>query len=434
MTSNDYWLARWLDEHDIRGVRAAGRILKDKKHIEDLCASLSTAPTMATSLEEADETTIVAGRTIDLSGEMGCYDPKCLENDVDRLFSRVWHYFDIIAVTGLTPEYALYLLTNADDWSRERFLGFVENFFYVRQIGAEDMLLYHPKPHACTHHLRQHAKQLGVTSLLDEREAWVSSFSARAEIDELDRHDDHWHYVVLHPDLPHMANGVLRLRVRKGKTPKDAEVFGAVFDQFAANLVGDVGAAREMRAPLAAVAPIHEAMLSHTPTDPPSVQDAMFELRLPVVSGLTTKDLIKLRRENWQYFHAFSLRLKKAAREFILNAEGGMPPAAVARQIENDIIEPGLIEIRRNLRSSVDTLTYKSAVSLPVSAITTTIGLLDKLPMIAAGATAVIAAGSIGSFLIDYKKYLDDKREVRMEDMYFLWNVQRIADRATHQS
>lgn len=428
MTSDDYWLAHWLDEHDIRNLRAARQFLKDKKHIEDLCTSVSTAPTVATPLKEAEETTIVAGRTIDLSGELGCYHPECLQGDVDRLFSRVWHYFDIIVVTGLTPAYALHLLTDADDDSIERFLGFVENFFYVRRIGAENMLVYRPKPHACTFHLRQHAEQFGVASLLDKRETWISSFSARAEIEELDRHDDHWHYAVLHPDLQHTAYGELHLKVRKGKTPKDAEVFGAVFDEFAANLVGDVGAAREMRSPLAAATTVHGDMLSRTPTDPPSVQDAMFELRLPVASGLTTKDLIKLRKENWQYFDAFRLRLKKAAREFILNAEDGAPPADIARQIENDIIEPGLIEIRRNLRSSVDTLTLKSAVSLPVGTIATTIGLLDKPPMIAAGVLAAVATGGIGSFLIDYKKYLDDKRGVRTEDMYFLWNVQHISE------
>jgi hypothetical protein len=152
------------------------------------------------------------------------------------------------------------------------------------------------------------------------------------------------------------------LKGRKDRTPKDAEVFGGVFDEFAANLVGDVGAAREMRSPLAAAAAIHGDMLSRTPTDPPIVQDALFNLRLPVASGLTTKNLIKLRQENWQYFDAFRLALKMAAREFILNAKDGMTSADVARQIERDIIEPGLIEIRRNLRSSVDTLRVIQAV------------------------------------------------------------------------
>jgi hypothetical protein len=231
-----------------------------------------------------------------------------------------------------------------------------------------------------------------------------------------------------------LALGALRSRVRKGKTPKGVEVFGSVFDQYAASLVSDIGAAREIRSPLGAAASIHEDLLSGAPNDPPSVQDAMFNLSLPVISGLTTKELIKLRQENWQYFDAFRSALKTAAREFISEAKDEVPPASIALQIENDVIEPELIRIRRGLRSSVDTLTHKSAISLPVSAMATTIGLLDRFPMVAAGTAAVIAVGSMGSFLVDYKKYIDDKREIRISDMYFLWNAQRIADRATHRS
>ena len=289
---------------------------------------------------------------------------------------------------------------------------------------AEGMLVYRPKPHACAFHLRQHARQYSATELLEGREAWISSFSAEAKIARLERHDDHWHYVVFHPDIEHMAIGALHLPVPEAKAPKDTEVFGAVFDQYAANLVSDIGAARAMRSPLGAAASIHEALLSTSPAGPPRIQDALFNLSLPVISDLKTQDLIKLRQENWQYFDAFRSALKAAARELISNAKDGIPPAGVARQIETDVIEPELIRIRQVLRASVDSLTHKSAISLPVGAVATTIGLLDKFPMMVAGTAAVLATGGIGSFLVDYKKYIDDRREVRLSDMYFLWKVQ----------
>jgi hypothetical protein len=45
------------------------------------------------------------------------------------------------------------------------------------------------------------------------------------------------------------------------------------------------------------------------------------------------------------------------------------------------------------------------------------------------GGAAVVAAGGLGSFLLDYKKFVEEKREVMTSDMYFLWNAQRIARR-----
>ena len=431
-TGSDYWLARWLDDHELRNERDAQRFLEEPRHIEDLRAAASAARTTAEPLGGAEETTIVAGRTIDLSGKLGCYHPECLQRDVDRLFSRVWHYFDIIVVEGLAPTSMLSMLADQQGDFRERFLGFVKNFFYVRKIGAENMLVYREKPPACTLHLRQHAEQFAATNLLEERKSWVSSFSSDARIQSLDKHDDHWHYVVTHPNIEHMALGLVRNGSRSRK-PTKSQIFGAVFDEYAANLVSDIGAARTMLSPLGAAASIHEGLLSRAPVDDaPNVQDALFELDLPTISGLSAKDLIKIRQENWQYFDAFRLALKTAARDFIANAGDGVPSEDIARQIKDDVIEPELIKIRRELRISADSLTRKSAVSLPVGALATTIGLLDKFPLVAIGGAAIVTAAGIGSFLLDYKKYIDDKRGVLMSDMYFLWNAQRIASRAKH--
>jgi hypothetical protein len=428
MTSNGYWLASWLDENGIRSQRDARRFLKDPKHIEDFLATTSAIHPGAEALDGTDVTTIVAGTTIDLSGELGCYHHECLQKDVDRLFSRAWHYFDIIIVEGLTPIRAHSLFANGyDDNSLERFLAFVENYFYVRNIGAEDMLIYRQKPHACAVHLRQPAEQYGATSLLEEREAWVDSFSLEAEVTGLEQHEDHWHYVVIHPAIEHIALGAIHLENGAKREPSKSEIYGAVFDRYAAVLVSDIGAARSLHAPLGAAARIHEKLLSEASSDAPTVQDALFSLELPIISGLAAKDLIKIRQINWQYFDAFQLALRNAAREYVSNAADGTRPVDIASQIQSDIIEPELIRIRRELRASTDTLTGKSAVSLPLGSLATTIGLLDKIPLVVGSAAAVAAAG-IGSFLIDYKKYLDDKRGVLTSDMYFLWKAQRIAE------
>jgi hypothetical protein len=428
MTNSDYWLARWLDDHDIRDQRDAKRFLKDQKHIDDLLATVSSIRPNIDPINGADGTTIVAGKTIDLSGDLGCHHPDCLQKDVDKLFRRAWHYFDLIAVEGLTPARAQALLTSQPPDSPEGFLGYIENLFYIRSIGAEDMLIYRQKPHACADHLREYAEKFDATNILEEREVWIASFSANARIVQLKKHDDHWHYTLNHPSLEHTAWGVVASR--KARKPDESYVCGAVFDTYAAGLVSDIGAARLMRSPLGAATTVHEELLTEAPGRAPTVQDALFNLDLPVVSELPAKDLIKLRQENWQYFDSFRQALRAGASELVSKAAAGETSSTdIARQIKNDLIEPELIRIRRELRISADLLTRKASISLPVGSLATTVGLLDKSPLVAIGFGAFVSAASIGTLLNDYKKYVDDRRGVMMSDMYFLWDAQRVAYR-----
>jgi hypothetical protein len=429
VTDNDYWLARWLDEHGIRNKQSARRFLKDPRHIEDLRDTASAIPWDVEPLADRDKSTIVAGRTIDLSGELGCFSPKCMQGDVDTLFSRAWHYFDTIVVVGLAPQYAQYLLKDFSDHSLERFLAFVETFFYIRKIGAEDILVYRQKPPACVCHLQRRAEEYAATGVIEQRASWIESFAAEAKVSDLEQDGDHWHYAVTHPDMKHTSFGSICAHGRKGGKPGKAAIFGDIFDVYAGKLVSDIGTARTIQSPLGAASSIHAHLLSRAPMGAPSVQDALFELDLPVLYGVPAKDLIKIRQDKWQYFDAFRIALRSAANEFIANAPDGAQAADIARQIEDDLIEPELVKIRRELRVSADILTRKSAVSMPVGALATTIGLLDKVPLVAAGSGAIVAAASMASFLIDYKKYVDDKRGVLERDMYFLWHAQRVTDR-----
>lgn len=423
-------MARWLDEHGIRDKRNAARFLKNPKRIDELVATLLLTRPNDDPIDGTDGTTIVAGKTIDLSGDLGCHHPDCLQKDVDKLFGRAWHYFDLIAVEGLAPARAHSMLTSRSSESIEAFLGYVENFFYIRSIGAEDLLIYRQKPHACADHLGEYAERYGATSILEQREEWVTSFSADAQIEQLEKHDDHWHYALNHPALEHTAYGTVRVARRKTKEPDQSSVCGDVFDTYAAGLVSDIGAARSMRSPLGTATMVHEDFLAGGPVQTPTVADALFNLDLPVVSGLSTKDLIKIRQENWQFFDAFRQALRDAASELVSKAAASETPYKdIARQIKDDVIEPELIRIRRELRVSTDLLTRKARVSLPVGSLATTVGLLDKSPLVAIGFGAIVSAASIGTLLTDYKKYLDDRRGVMMSDMYFLWNAQRIANR-----
>src|SRR5579884_4285316 len=96
-----FWVFDWLADNHITSLEQAAILLPKYKVIDDL-------QTRAISAEENDEnnvdfarneTQIVAGTGIDLSGgNMVCPSPECMRAQVDKLFRRVWHYFDRIVV------------------------------------------------------------------------------------------------------------------------------------------------------------------------------------------------------------------------------------------------------------------------------------------------------------------------------------------------
>lgn len=428
MGTSTYWLARWLDENDLRSAADAKHYLSDAGHVEALRTAAIAAPSVLNVFENSREHAILAGRIIDLSGDMACYSSDCLRKDVDTLFSHVWHYFDTIVVVGLDPERAIDLFTQPNDKSVQRFLAFVETFLYIRQIGAEDILVFQEKPPACSAHLRRHAQEYCATSALKQRKQWVKRMSSdsNTRIDHLRRHDDHWHYDFWHPQMEHMMPGILW---STSERPDAQEVLGGVFDTYASKLISDIGAARASQVPLGAVSAMHKDVLASSHPSIPSAEDVLFSLDLPVIRGIPARELIAIRNQNWQYFNAFQLAVRSAANDLIANATDEATATSVARQIESDVIEPELIRIRRNLRIAADSLTVKSAVGFPLSALGTAIGLLDQLPTAATVMASTVAVAGLAAFLSDYKKYVDEKGGVRASDMYFLWEAQRVAAR-----
>jgi hypothetical protein len=428
VNNGDYWLAHWIDENGIRSTTDARRLLQNRAARDALREDISAIPWTVEPLQDDASKAMLAGRTIDLSGELACYDPECLRKDVDYLFSRAWHYFDTIVVVGLAPVVARELLDSFGNFEQTRFLGFVENFLYVREIGAENMLVYRQKPPACVDHLEQHAKESGTVRLLDQKKTWRERLAVTGRIRELKQHGDHWHYVVFHPDIEHMAQGIVRPGRRKAAAAIENLVFDDVFATYAANLVSDIWAARTLGCTLGSSVAIHEELLDQSSIIAPKVQDVIFELALPFIDRLPTRELIRLREDNWEYFEAFRTKLTAGATELLKNVvDSPQATADFARRIEDDLIMPELHNIERQLRVASDLLSRKFSASVAVGLIGTAVGLLTRMPLVAAGGVA-----ATGTALVDYKNYVDGKRDVRMSDMYFLWNAMRVAQHGKH--
>src|SRR5688572_17107773 len=141
--SRQYWLSHWMDRHSITsiaGARAAlqcGSARDDAIHIAatylpvDACAPSGPI--------------ILAGRALDLSGDLDVYAWDIMRRRVDTLFKRVWHYFDKVIIVGADARHFAERWTDKAKFD-ERLLLFVQLILYLREIGAEDLVLFVQKP------------------------------------------------------------------------------------------------------------------------------------------------------------------------------------------------------------------------------------------------------------------------------------------------
>ena len=99
VTGRDYWLYRWIDNNNVCSAEDAESLLTDKVAVSDLRAKASDYPSPPYT-QNKQQTTIALGAAIDFSGRLDCTVAACRKKQVDRLFRRVWHYFDRVMSLG----------------------------------------------------------------------------------------------------------------------------------------------------------------------------------------------------------------------------------------------------------------------------------------------------------------------------------------------
>lgn len=263
---NQFWLYRWIDEEDVRSPDGVSRILADKKAIKRLHEFAVADADIWEGLAEDSANPIVAGRAIDLSGELDCNHLNCLKAKVDDLFRRVWHYFDEIVVEGLNP-YRTARMIEDDYEGTGRFLeSHTKMLLYIRSIGAENLLVFRQKLPGCAKHYRQHLDEVGLAGVL-EKSAWlIDRLAEDGEVLQLNEHGDHWDYTFRHPMIEHNVSGGVFSEEDSADPavhPQRA-VAEAVFKKYAAHLVVDVHIAKQLSAPLAASVSLHAEVLERT--------------------------------------------------------------------------------------------------------------------------------------------------------------------------
>jgi hypothetical protein len=147
------WLADWVDRWNLSTAEQVAKAVGRRQTWDSLIE-------YAYHQDDAPETpplsrkSVVAGRSLDLTGFLACGHPDCLSRQVDKLFSQVWHYFDQIAVVG--PDSHVFLeMVEANEPRSEvarRVAGYAQVLFHVRETGLGDLLVFTKKPASCPVH------------------------------------------------------------------------------------------------------------------------------------------------------------------------------------------------------------------------------------------------------------------------------------------
>lgn len=87
-----------------------------------------------------------------------------------------------------------------------RLATYLRLLLYIREIGADDALIFRQKSPACEVHLEEHLKEVGLGGVL----ALISSLSAEARI-QTHQHGDHIHYDFYHPSFVHNVYGEIKI-------------------------------------------------------------------------------------------------------------------------------------------------------------------------------------------------------------------------------
>ena len=97
----------------------------------------------------------------------------------------------------------------------------------------------------------------------------------------------------------------------------------------------------------------------------------------------------------------------------------------VALEIRRDVIDPALNDISLRLRRAEESLRTKHLVSIGLSSLSIACGLLGDASL----AAGLFAAAVAGAGVIE-NKGIEDRKEVSLSDMYFLWKASQLGNPA----
>ncbi|MDN3355878.1 hypothetical protein [Actinomadura sp. DC4] len=423
LNRND-WFHSWLTENGIANESAAYEAAKDPKRLADLIGRAQAQQTMPVELPEGNS--LVAGRSLDLTGYLACGHADCLTQQVDRLFSRVWHYFDNIAIVGPDTHAFLENVSSgpaAIEENAKFVAAWSRPLFHIHNIGADRLVTWVAKPPACPVHWKEY-NQLQALHLSKKVEKSIASaLLTEGEVtrESGNSKDSDSRLVLNHDQLFSGSSGESLRELSKNRSRNESlemTLARTIVREHWLGTASDLYTASSMQLPVGLGIGL-EARLASLRNSSPSTADIAFNLHLPVVDGLPIKELLTLREAERDAFEGFRDSLTQAFKER-LAAEGSADrdSNSIAREVQSDVVAPALRVIERRLHAAEDALQKKHHYNIAMAGLSTVCGMLGIVPI----ATALGLAAAAGVVTAE-TKFVEEKRDISLSGMYFLWQA-----------
>ncbi|QUF02546.1 hypothetical protein KCV87_24160 [Actinosynnema pretiosum subsp. pretiosum] len=424
-----HWLLDWMEEFEVPNGAVAVERMKFPRALQKLyeLAQSDQANVMMYANTHVDNA-VVGGNGFEIGARGNlCAHPECRINSVNNEVVQALHYFDSLVVEGPSSDkYTNFFDYAPQDISSQEYIEEsltwdVDTLVYVQSSGIANFTRFLKKPNAfCDEHFTVHAKDLGMEHLATRQEVReLARRIAREGTVRIAAADDElWNYTIEHPLMGNVNDVYLQ---GNSAPPKYMAVEKFLRSELTI-MVSDFATAKALETPLAVA--IRPAILTGSKEKKDtSIGEVAAHLKLPFLTGLSASDFTRLRSEHWDDFLKFRAALTAAIRETLKDEKTGSPDR-IAAQIQRDFIEPALAEIARKVRSNTRSTVFKSIAGVTVGSAVAAFGALTAMPLlITAGVTAAATP------LVQAYKYFDEKRDIELSDMYFLWRSTSLASR-----
>jgi hypothetical protein len=413
-----YWVFDWFDASGARTEKDIIKAVNEPSVLRELQRTARNNQDHARSALPPG-VRVLAGRGLDLSGELDCWALDWRLRQVNRLLSRVWLYFDFVVVADwLTPELASDSFVETKE-IRRKLISDLSLLLQIYLSGADRFLIFRSKPSACTHHISERIRELGLQRLETRANALISEVASVSDIkiEPCDCGRDSCTQFTLNNRLfEHTVWGSYVASSAQNKDFRRASAEAAVARYFE-HLVADIWASSFYGASLGTTIESHHRFLAGEAKTRDSV---VFQIDLPILNGANFEQLHRLREDENGHFIRFRTSLRRALDERLF-ASNEVDDKDVAKDMVDDHLIPALNSIRDRLKASEALLNKKSAVGLAMGSLATVCGLLAGAgPVVStsAGVSAVVAVTSSAAL-----KHLEERRDVELDDAFFLWKA-----------
>lgn len=418
--TDSYWLYNWLDFKNIDSEDDLRRVLLKDKNFLEITKVAEDWENHSKNLRP-DGISIVAGTGLRLDDRMVCPNPSCRAQQIDILFRHAWHYFDKV----LMPDgVGLLLLYYQEEIPKEELLSLLVNQImlqnYIRKIGASSLVFYFPISTLSRYYSNEKNEDKALNSSWKGIEKRILK-----EFDYSFQYDSKNFKAICEFTDPYLGQSKKRsfdLSEIKNFT-EDKAIRNVVRDEIGRHksyLDEDLVIRNHFDTALGVNIWSHEAVLSKAVDQTIKTPEVAFKMKMPGLDKIPINELISLRQYEGESFLAFQNALTRAIAEQVkLHPQENT--AAIANIIFSDIVQPEINKLNLKLKAAENILSKKTMVTITLSGLTTTCGLLLGVPTIAAGVAGLGALFSGSGAAAS--NFITETEELKVSDMYFAWKA-----------